>query len=206
MVTALLMLLPCITTSVLDVGSDFAAGVKRHVSVWIDCRAVHFNLEALTRAAQAQLTHVVPSHPTPTPISTPTPTLSLLSSMAPTEDAGLVVLKLEEPRSACKAAGVVGKMQSKGSTLMAAMSRGVVYVMDTGQLLPRKLHLTGEPAFAFLAMMQISLCCLFCLKTCLARDLSGQIRVDKSQEKWQDHEMFPFWRFLNKHASFVELH
>ncbi len=203
MVTALLMLLPCITTS--DVGSDSGAGVKRHVSVWIDCRAVHFNLEALTRAAQAQLTHVAPSLPTPTPISTETPALSLVTSMAPAVDTGLVVLKLQEPRSACKAAGVVAKVQSQGSSLTVVMSHGVVYVMDKGLLLPRK-HLTGEPAFAFLAMMQISLCCLFCLKTCLARDLSGQISVDKSQEKWQDHEMFPFWRFLNKHASFVELH
>ena len=160
METALLMLLSCIKNFVLDVGSDSAAGVKRHVSVWIDCLAVHFNLDALIRAAQAQLTHVAPSHPTPTPISSHTPTLSLLASMAPAVDAGLVVFKLEEPRSACKAAGVVTKMQSQGSRLMAVMSRGVVYFTHSGLLLPRQLHLTGELAFAFLAMMQISLCCL----------------------------------------------
>ena len=103
--TTTLVLLSRITNSILDVGSDSAAGVKRHVSLWIDCSAVHFNLEALIRAAQAQLTHVAPSHPTPTPISTHTPTLSLLASMAPAVDAGLGVFKLEEPRPACKAAG-----------------------------------------------------------------------------------------------------
>ncbi len=80
--------------------------------------------------------------------------------MAPAVDGGLVVFKIEEPRSACKAAGVVTKMQSQGLTLTAAMSRGVVFVMHSGQLLPRQFNLTGEPAFAFLAMMQVSLCCL----------------------------------------------
>ena len=129
------------------IGSDSAAGVKRHVSVWIDCLAVHFNLEALIRAAQAQLTHVVPSHPTPTPVSTHTPALSLVTSMAPAVDDGLVVFKLEEPRSACKAAGVVTKMQSQGTSWSVVMSGGVVHVMHNGLLLPRKLHLTGELAF-----------------------------------------------------------
>ncbi len=128
------------------IGSDSGAGVKRHVSVWIDCPAVHFNLEALTRAAQAQLTHVAPSYPTPTPISTHTPALSLVTSMAPAVDAGLVVFKLEEPRSACKAAGVVAKMQSQSISSTAVMSHGVVSVMHSGLLLPRKLHLTGELA------------------------------------------------------------
>ena len=52
------------------------------------------------------------------------------------------------------------KMQSEGSTLLAVMSRGVVYIMHSGLLLPRKLHLTGKLAFVFLAMMLVSLCCL----------------------------------------------
>ena len=68
--------------------------------------------------------------------------------MAPAEDAGLVVLKLEEPRSASKAAGMVAKMQSQSTSLSAVMSHGVVYVMHNGLLLPRQLNLTGELAFS----------------------------------------------------------
>ena len=75
------------------------------------------------------------------------------------------------------------KMQSEGSTLLAVMSRGVVYIMHSGLLLRRKLHLTGELAFVFLAILQISLCCLPGLETYLAKDLSCQISVSASQEK-----------------------
>jgi hypothetical protein len=112
--------------------------------------AVHFNLKALTMAAQAQLAPVAPSYPTPTPTSTQTPALSLVTSMAPAEDAGLVVLKLEEPRSASKAAGMVAGMQSQSTSLTAVVSRGVLYVMHNGLLLPRQLRLTGEIAFSSL--------------------------------------------------------
>ena len=137
---------------------------------------VHFNLEALTRAAQAQLAPVAPSHSTPTPISTHTTALSVVTSMAPAEDAGLVVFKLVESRSARKAAGMVAKMQSQSTSLSAVMSRGVVYVIHCGLLLPRQLHLTGELGLPLLAMMQVSLCCLPRLQTCLAKPVSMQVR------------------------------
>ncbi len=169
---------------VLDIGSDSAAGVKRHVSVWIDCMAVHFNLKALTRAAQAQLTPVAPSRPTPTPISTHTPALSLLTSMAPAVDAGLVLL--EEPRSASKAAGMVAKLQLQSTSLSAVMSRGVVYVMHNGLLLPRQLHLTGELAFPPCYDAGFS------VLSALTEDLSGQMRQgNASQTKWQSYETVP---------------
>ena len=161
--------------------------------------AVHFSLKALTRAAQAQLTPVAPSHLTPTPISMHTPALSVVTSMA---TAGLVVLKLEEPRFASKAAGMVTKMQSQGTPLTAVVSRGVVYVVHYGLLLPRQLHLTGEPSFSLLAMKQVSLCCLPRLHTCLAKSVSMHVMKNGKVMRCSH----PFWCPLNKHASFVDLH
>ena len=120
-----------------------AQGLQVEVTCQADCLAVHFNLEAFTRAAQAQLAPVAPSHPTPTPISSHTPVLSIVTSMTSAVDTGLVLLKLEKPRSACKAAGIMAGMHSQGTSLTAVMSCGVVYVIHNGLFLPRQLQ-TGE--------------------------------------------------------------